>query len=116
MLPKKNRLPLRSKIKYLRQNGRLVQGPFFGLLYLLDSQQHSPMFAFIVSNKIDSRASGRNKIRRLLSEAIYSNIESVNPHLQAVFLTKKALVSQDFATIKTELDKIFIKIGLNIKK
>jgi len=115
MLPKKNRLPLRSKINFLKQNGRMIQNPLFGFLYYLDDKQLDAQFVCVISNKTASKATERNKTRRLLSENIRLILNQVNPKLQAVFLIKKAIIGCDFATIKQELNKIFIQYHLYLK-
>lgn len=73
---------------------------------------HQPIsrFAFIVSKKISPLAVQRNRIRRLLSEAIYSGIEKIKPGNDFVFLVKKLIIGKNLTEIKKEIESIFVKI------
>jgi len=112
MLPNKNRLSLKNRLGDLRHRGILMQNPFFGLLYLKENIQKDACFAFIVSNKIAPHAVIRNKIRRLLSEAIQKELKQIKEGVEAVFLVKKSIVGQDFNSIQVEVKNLFNRAKL----
>lgn len=111
MLPKKYRLPLRTKLPCLRKEGKIFHSPLFGLL---TGKNNLPVsrFGFIVSKKIHKQAVKRNQIKRLLREAVRSFLPQVKPGFDAVFLAKKKILHQELSAIKTEIQAVFRKVGL----
>ena len=111
MLPKKNRLSLKTRLDNLQKKGTLAQNPLFGLLYLKNDTQ-AVSFAFIVSNKVARLATERNRIRRLLSEAVRLESDQIKPGIEAVFLIKKAIIGHSFDLIQKEVQNIFTQAKL----
>ena len=113
MLPKKYRLPLRTELNRLKENGQIYQGDFFGFLM---SPQTSPLensrFAFIISNKIDKKAHHRNRLRRWVSAAIWLLALEIKPGFDGVFLAKKTASQTDYTQIEGDVKKIFGKAKL----
>lgn len=110
MLPKKYRLPLRTKLPCLRKEGKIFHSPLFGLL--VSRQLANSRFSFIVSKKIHQRAVRRNRIKRLLREAVRGFLPQVKPGFDAVFLAKKKILHQELPAIQTEIQAVFKKAGL----
>jgi len=119
MLPRIYRLPLRNEFRRIKKTGKLIQGRFFSLIICsqlsVSSSQSASRFSFIVSKKISPLAVQRNRIRRLLSEAIYSGIEKIKPGFDFVFLVKKEILNKSFVEIKKEIESIFANENLIIK-
>lgn len=110
MLPKKYRLPLRTELKRIKKEGNLYQGKFFGLLLSqLNSTINVSRFAVIISNKIDKKAVKRNKIRRLIYEALWSLYPKIKNGAEGVFLVKKTISQATFLEIKDEIKNLFKK-------
>ena len=86
MLPKAYRLPA-SQFALVKSKGKLIQTPLFGLLISV-SGQSKPRFGFIVSTKISSQAVVRNRLRRLLREAIRPLLPSISPGHDFIILAK----------------------------
>ncbi len=60
-----------------------------------------PRFAFIVSTKIDKRATVRNRMRRVLSESVRHLLPTIAP-IDGIFIAKK-----NFADLpQTDVEKI----------
>jgi len=113
MLPKAYRLPLKTELKRLKKNGHLWQGKFFGLLLSKsDSNKDVSRFGIIVSNKIDKRAVKRNKIRRLIYEAIWLLHPQIRKGAEGVFLVKKAISQATLPEIKKEIENLFKRTKL----
>ena len=113
MLPKENRLPLRTEFLRLKKEGLYCSSQNFNLLYVVEKDEiASPRFAFVVSKKIDKRAVIRNRIRRHLSEAIYPLLPKLKKGTSGIFLVKRSLTERAFPEIKTELGKLFKEAGL----
>lgn len=112
MLPKIHRLSLRTEFSRIKKVGQIFPGKMFGLLLVDDKSSSPPQFSFIVSKRIHPRAFQRNRIRRLLSEAILSLITEIKPGAQGVFLVKKAIIGQPLAVLKREVESVFQKAGI----
>jgi ribonuclease P protein component len=115
VLPKENRLSLKTEFARIRKNGRIFQGKLFSLLVVdqkLTTNDQRPKFAFIISKKIHRRATRRNRARRLLTEAVRVFLAKVKPGVEGVFLGKKMIIGKDFSEIKSEVEEIFKKAGL----
>lgn len=119
MLPKKNRLDLKKEFLQIKKSGRVIKRGLFDFLFqtqrpienysILTSKFQPPAFAFIVSKKIDKRATKRNRIKRLLSEAVRSFLPQLQPGIRGIFLVKKEIMEKNFAEIKNEVELIFKK-------
>src|SRR4030042_2948345 len=118
MLPKAYHLPLKTELKRLKKDGQMFQAKFFGLLLLKsDSLKNISRFAVIVSNKIDKKAVKRNKIRRLIAEALWSLHSEIKNGAEGVFLVKKTIANASLKEIKNEIENLFkrTKLFLNLK-
>ena len=71
MLAKKYRLPIQQVIQ---KNGKIVKTPYF-LVKFFSNDLGFFRFGIIISKKVDSRASARNKIKRII-------FQSVRPYLK----------------------------------
>jgi len=113
MLPKKNRLDLKKNFLEIRRNGKTLRGKLFDLLFQkLVADFYPPSFAFVVSKKIDKRATKRNGVKRLLSEAVRNFLPQIQPGIKGVFLAKKEILGKSFVEVKEEVEKVFKKENL----
>lgn len=106
MLPKRDRLPLTTEFDRIKKEGRMINGPLFGLLIATPAPGGAGQtrFGFIVSTKIDKRSVVRHRIKRLLSEAIRFNLEKIKPGYDLVFLAKKEIIGKSFEEVKKEVE------------
>lgn len=110
MLPKKNRLPLRTELKRVKKEGRLIQGKLFSLQLSQSNKNQPARFGFIISSKVHKKAVKRNRIKRLLSETLMDL--GVKPGFDLVFLTKRKIADANRSEIETEIRKLFNKAGI----
>jgi ribonuclease P protein component len=73
VIPKNNRLSRKSEITEVRENGRIWRGRNLVAIRLLKEEFKA---GIVVSKKIDKRAVVRNRIRRIIMEAIREKKES----------------------------------------
>lgn len=104
-LPKKFRLKKKKSFDKVKRQGQIVHSPLFAVS-ILTGQEKGPKFGFVVSKKIDKKASARNKIRRWLSEAVRNLLPQLRSDVYAVFFVKKQIKQSNYHKIKDEIKKI----------
>jgi len=99
MLPKKNRLNKKEIVVLKKTNNNLLQGKNFSLIF--KENPNVSKVALIVSNKISSKATLRNKLKRLF----YKVFLSVFPKNKGefLFLAKKSSLNAQLEDIKQDL-------------
>lgn len=73
-------------------------------------------FGFIVSNKISKSAVKRNRIKRLLREAVRLGWEKINPGFDVVLMAKADISKKSFEDVDKAVDSLLKKSGLLIRK
>jgi ribonuclease P protein component len=102
MLPKKNRLDIKTYFSEIRGTGKKSSGYYFSFYFRLNEDTREPQFNIIVSKKVAKSAVKRNRMRRLINAALHACINTLNPKLQGLFFVYK-----DFSLLKsTEITKI----------
>lgn len=79
---------------------------------MTSDKEDASRFGFIVSKKISKKAVERNRVRRLLSEAVRQLLAKTRPGYEVIFLAKKAMVGRGFEEILEEVKRVFKKEGL----
>ena len=69
-------------------------------------------FGFIVSNKISGVAAKRNRIKRLLREAVRSSRDKLKEGYDCLFIAKGSIVEKESEEIKWTVEKLLRKSGL----
>lgn len=110
MLPKKYRLSLKRDFLRIKKSGRYLNGELITLLYCLSPVQAGPRFGFIVSKKISNLATKRNRIKRLLHEAVWSLLPQIKVNGEFILLAKPAILNKNLKEIKGEILKLFNKL------
>ena len=98
MLSSSNRLP-KEEISNVLRRGVHARNDAIELIY--KKTNGPPRFAFIVSTKIDKRATARNRMRRTMSESVRHLLPAIQP-IDGIFIAKKNFA--EFA--QTEVEKI----------
>lgn len=111
MLPKENRLILKSDFDQVKNRGEKWQSNFFGLLVYPTNNQFS-RFGFLISTRLSKRAVKRNRARRRLRQIIRELLPQINPGFDIVFLGKKALLETSQKELELEIERVFRKARL----
>lgn len=114
-LKKENRLRGKKEFETIKEKGNLVAGKLFSLLILKSSNKHS-QFGFIVSKKIDQRAVVRNRIRRLLSEAVNKLLPQIPENLKIIVLAKHPLKESQLNSILQEFKTLIGENKENMRR
>lgn len=106
MLKKKNRLPKEARVK----SGNRFSSKFFLIVTIRNGKSFS-RFGFVVSKKIDKRASSRNRIKRQLRFCIEKNLDKIIEGVDMLFIARKEIVGANTKEISFCMEDIFKKEG-----
>lgn len=87
------------------QDGRRVVGKNLEIRVLPTTNQ-DPRFAIIVSTRVDRRATARNRIRRLVSEAVRLTLSRIRQDVDVVITVRRIFVTTQQG-INTDVSQIF---------
>lgn len=103
MLPKKHRLMLRHTPDFFVKSKK-VHSPLFTIFYL--STEHAiSQGAVVVPKKQIPLATGRNKMKRVVSELL-SPLLKEKQHLAVTVLVKKPLTREDLTVLSQMLNQL----------
>lgn len=108
-LAKKNRLKSRKEFDRVFKKGGTIKGDFLFLKFIKSGSLNS-RFGVIVPSKIIKLAVERNKIKRLILEAIRLKDKK---SMEAIFTLIKKPTTVNFKNIKEEVDKILDNVKIN---
>jgi ribonuclease P protein component len=108
MLPAINRLPS-TDVSPLLRHGKRIRENFFDIVY--STRETGARFGFVVSMKVDKRATGRNRIKRLLREAVQHLLPDFSRGIDCVIVAR-GKVGNSRETTESMLRNSFIKIGV----
>ena len=111
MLPKINRLKKTKDIERVFREGRGF-GEGFLFLKLAKNDLNAVRFAFIVGKKISNRASVRNKIKRIMRDAVQKRIDNIKYGFDAVIIAQTGAKENNFQKVESEVEKLFKKTKL----
>jgi len=112
VLPKIYRLPLKTEFFRIKKAGRYLNGELLTILYTLSPTAENPRFGFIVSNKISNKSSKRNRIKRLLREAVRSLIPDIKKNYDFIIIAKPKILGKSLVEIKKELQELFNNLAI----
>jgi ribonuclease P protein component len=107
MLPKANRLTKKKDFDVVFRGGKTVRGDFL-MAKVLESQLPASRFGFVVSKKVSSKATVRNKVKRRLRDAVGDLIAGKKP-VDVVLVALTGIDKQDFAQLQNTVKAMFKK-------
>lgn len=97
------------------KEGSFFSGGFLALKAVRNGLEHSRA-GFIVSNKISKSAARRNRMKRLMREAVRLRWSEINPGIDMVFMARADISAMSFADVDKAVDSLLKKSGLLIRK
>lgn len=99
MLPQPHRLKRSAEVLQVQQHGRSWRHP---LCILLSKQGgvSTSRFAFIASKRV-GKAVARNRVKRLLREAVRLHLDEIQPGWDCVWIARPQLSRASFAEVET---------------
>lgn len=84
----------------------MFQTELFGAAVLKTPDGAPPKVGIVVSNKISGLATERNRVKRLLREAVKKEVSGFEPGTKLVFLAKKAILEARFEDVLQEVENL----------
>jgi len=106
MLKKINRGLTRKDFENSREVGRMYQSPLFGVSVM--KNEGVSQIGFVISKKISKRAVDRNRIKRLLCEAMKDKLPE---GLKVIVLVRKNILEASLEDIEKSWEGVYEKIS-----
>ncbi|MBU1132494.1 ribonuclease P protein component [Patescibacteria group bacterium] len=115
MLPKTNRITKQKEFdRFFGKNFHQVRGINLSSSHLIlkyyPNNRTVSRFGLLVSNKIDKRATARNRIKRQLRESIHLNLPNFKTNIDALIIAKPSIKNVESVDLRKELLNIFRKV------
>mgnify|MGYP001562365196 CR=1 FL=1 len=117
MLPRTNRLPA-PHISRVMKYGKRVVGNGVTLIYRIKNKElrikerEEKRFVFIVSTKVDKRATVRNRMRRLMSESVRHVLPGMTINVDGVMIGSRGLIDCTQAEVEIIVQDLFQRAKL----
>ena len=92
MLPKKHRLTKHADVAKTTARGRSFFSKSFILKLLLSPKQNTAQFSIIASVKVSKSAVVRNRLKRIIRQAIHTHINKIKSGKYAIILKQSATI------------------------
>ncbi|MDZ4231747.1 MAG: ribonuclease P protein component [Candidatus Pacearchaeota archaeon] len=111
MLPSKHRLKKENDFAFVLKRGRRTQGEG---LYAKIRANGIPetRFGIIISKKVDKKAVERNRIHRVIAQAIRDHLSGISAGLDVVFVVGSELKGVDSSGIKQATEDLLKRAEL----
>lgn len=109
MLPKQHRLTRSRDFLRIRRRGRSANGPLLAL-YVLPVRSPGIRVGFSVSKKV-GKAVVRNRVKRLMREAVRHTLHEIRPGQDLVFIARPAASEASYAEICTAVSAALRRTG-----
>jgi len=113
MLPKENRLTDDYDFRRVKRLGKSYHCPLFKLSLARRKIKAESRFGFVISKKIDKRAVVRNRIKRLLRQAVRERLERIPDGFDIVFVVRPQIVGKNYEEVNSEFDKVLSKVSFH---
>jgi ribonuclease P protein component len=101
MLASKNRLKKKINFARIEIDGIMHQSKSFGMGVYYRKDDMPSCFGFIISTKISKKAVVRNRIKRIMADAVRINLDKIKNGYDVLFLIKPSITKLR----KEELEK-----------
>ena len=105
MLPRLNRLTGKKNFERVEKEGEIFQSQNFGIAHIKRGDASPSRFAFVVSTKISKVAVERNRIKRILREAVRQTLFDLVKGFDVVFLAKLSIMRASTDLMMKEVKK-----------
>ena len=114
MLKQPNRLSSDFEFKITKKYGQKVYSEFLFVYFLSPTNyKGEPKFGIVISNKFDKRAVVRNRVKRLISEALVTRINLFPNDTWTVIYPNKKVLDVSYEKICSDVDQVLQKISVS---
>lgn len=99
MLSKNYRMKKNSQFDYIFKNGKTIKIDKL-LMFYSKSNSKTPKIGIVVSKKI-GKSVVRNRIKRLIRESIYNNINAINSNYNYIFVARQGIEKLNYNQINS---------------
>lgn len=110
MLKKNYRLRKKYQFNYVYKVGKVIREPNL-LLFYCTSKNKNIKIGLSVNKKVGGAVT-RNRVKRLLREALHSMVEFLKPNYNVIIFAEPSIVNATLADIKKQIDNAFQKADL----
>ncbi|MAT98952.1 MAG: ribonuclease P protein component [Anaerolineaceae bacterium] len=110
MLPQPHRLKRSADVTLVQKQGRSWRHPLC-LLLSKPGDAEASRFAFIASKRV-GKAVVRNRVKRLLREAVRLHLDDIQPGWDCVWIARPRLSQASFAEVETAVLHLLAKAKL----
>lgn len=110
MLPQKNRLKKRKDFNLTFEKGDSYHNILMEIR--VRRTENGKKFAFVAPVKYFKKATKRNKVKRILREALRINLDRVVEGIDIIFIAKKNILEYSFEEVKRSIIKSLNKFKL----
>jgi ribonuclease P protein component len=96
----------------VEEKGQVLQFGDFGASFLERGDDKPSRFGFIVSNKISKDATGRNRVKRALREAVRQSLWQAKKGTSVLFLAKTTIANKSTEEIMIQVRSALGKMGI----
>ena len=112
MLSKKYLLN-KKEVFLLKREGKVVdKNPFFNTIAFRIPEESVSKFTFIISKKVSRKAVERNKVKRVMAEAIRVNIDKFDKGYYIGFYLKEKATDKSYEELFDLVNKEISKISI----
>lgn len=110
MLKKQNRLKKRSDFNYIFRKGQPCKSRFV-VFYYAKNNSNDVKVGIVVSKKIGNSVT-RNRVKRLLREAVKANLEQIKTGYNLIFIARSGIEKLTLAEIEATVKDFLISSKL----
>jgi ribonuclease P protein component len=110
MLPKANRLRRAYEFRQVRNRGRSWASPLL-ILYVYRRRDDLIRAGFVVGKRI-GKAAVRNRVKRLMREALRASLEQVKPGYDLLLIARPTAAEANYHDIRQTIEALLQRSGL----
>lgn len=112
MLPRASRLISDYDFRRVRRFGRQFGSPFFSLYLLREKSPLPSRFGFVVSTKVEKRATRRNRVKRIFRDEVAKLLPQTSPGILGAFWVKGFALEVPPDKVRASIREVLQKAGI----
>lgn len=112
MLPQLNKLTGHKNFQKVEAEGKVFQSEHFGVAYIKRDDKNPTRFGFVISNKVSKDATERNRVKRILREAVRQSLYIAKMEFDVVILAKQSIMRIPTDIIIKDVKRALKEAGL----